>query len=260
MTWPQMISSTGERKKDLRGTWRQALGSLFGAVLLILVIRWAFFEPYVIPSGSMIPTLLIHDHILVNKFSYGVRAPFTSHWLVHFGLPKRGEVIVFRSVEDDEVYLVKRVVGLPGDAIRVSAEGKLIVNSKQVPRETLTPEEVKTVTRDWPHEERDSVINLYEIAMEDLGEPGSPRKHLTMRTLTHQQMAQGPYVVPDNSLFMMGDNRDNSADSRMWGELPLDRVLGRASLIWLSCEETLPEAKQVCDPSTIRWDRIFKGI
>ena len=255
-----MTEATIARKRDLRGTWRQALGSLIGAVLLILTIRWAFFEPYVIPSGSMIPTLLIHDHILVNKFSYGIRAPFTSRWLVHFGLPKRGEVIVFRSVEDDEIYLVKRVVGLPGDAIRVSEQGKLMVNGKTLPRVPLTIDQIKEITRDWPRDDRETAVETYEFAKEDLGEPSSPRKHLTIRTLAHQQMAQGPYVVPANSLFMMGDNRDNSADSRMWGELSLDRVLGRASLIWLSCEETLPEAKQVCDPSTVRWDRIFKGI
>ncbi|HVK62428.1 MAG TPA: signal peptidase I [Bdellovibrionales bacterium] len=174
-------------KTDKRGTWLQALGSLTGAVLLILTIRWALFEPYVIPSGSMLPTLQIRDHIFVNKFAYGIRLPFSSHYLIRFGEPKRGDIIVFRSVDDDDIFLVKRVVGLPGETL----EG---------------------------------------------------------------------VTVPPDSYFMMGDNRENSADSRVWGVLPMNRILGRASLIWLSCEETLSESNQLCDPSTIRWNRIFMRV
>src|SRR3954469_21342838 len=104
-------------KKKGKAKFGEGLGSFLMAVAAILAFRWALFEPYVIPSGSMIPTLLIHDHILVNKLAYGLRIPFTKQWLMHFAAPQRGDIIVFRSVERNDLFLVKRLVGLPGDEI-----------------------------------------------------------------------------------------------------------------------------------------------
>src|SRR5687768_52182 len=95
----------------------EGLGSFTLAVLAILAFRWLLFEPYVIPSGSMIPTLLVHDHILVNKLAYGVRVPFTSKWLIKTADPKRGDIVVFRAVDDQGYFMIKRVVGVPGDTI-----------------------------------------------------------------------------------------------------------------------------------------------
>ncbi len=246
--------------RDLRGTWGQALCSLFGAVLLILSIRWAFIEPYVIPSGSMIPTLLVHDHIFVNKFSYGIRLPFTTEWLLRFAQPQRGDVIVFRSVEDASVFVVKRVIGLPGDEIRVAANGQLIINGKAIERRPVEEAEAAKLVETWPEQDRSDLLEKFAFFEEDL----DGRKHIAIQergdSLPDQEAVQGPYKVLPNSLFMMGDNRDNSSDSRVWGSLPIDRVLGRASLIWLSCEETLPEANQLCDVNTMRWERMPKGI
>ncbi|MES2856538.1 MAG: signal peptidase I [Bdellovibrionota bacterium] len=224
-------------KQDRHGTWLQAIGSLFGAVLLILGIRWAVFEPYVIPSGSMLPSLLIRDHIFVNKFAYGVRLPFSSRYLVSFGKPERGEVIVFRSVESDDIFLVKRVVGLPGDEIEVKGDGSLVINGKSVAREIV--------------DETEDGLLLYSEELEPV-HIGYDDPSITNDPRT--------FKVPEDSYFMMGDNRDHSADSRVWGMLPSNRILGRASIIWLSCEETLSESNQLCNPETIRWNRLFKRV
>lgn len=245
-----------QRAKDLRGTWLQAFASLFFSIVLILTVRWALFEPYLIPSGSMIPSLLIHDHILVNKFSYGIRLPFTNIWAAKFGLPKRGDIVVFKSVEQDGIFVVKRVIGLPGDEIRITANGELVINGRTMPKRNLSAAETARLLKDWPDEERRAYLERFEFAEENL----DGHKHLAIRNPSESSLEQGPYQVPPGSIFMMGDNRDNSADSRVWGALPLDHILGRASLIWLSCEETLPQANQICDPKTIRWGRVFEEI
>lgn len=245
--------------KNLKGTWPQALLSLTGAVLIILGIRWAFFEPYVIPSGSMIPTLLIHDHILVNKFAYGVHVPFSTSWLFRFSHPRRGDVIVFRSVEDSGIFIVKRVIGLPGDEVRVGARGQLEINGQPVPRRRLSADEAGLRIAGWPEEERTDFLENYDFYDETL----DGQTHLALEARDREESpraGQGPFRVKADELFMMGDNRDNSSDSRVWGGLPVDRVLGRASAIWMSCEETLPDASQLCHPQTMRWYRMFKGI
>src|SRR4030095_11152058 len=108
------------KKKD---TFGEGLGSFLLAVLAILAFRWLLFEPYVIPSGSMIPTLLIHDHILVNKLAYAIRVPFQDTTLVKISEHKSGDIVVFRSVEDNGYFMIKRVVGLPGDTLEVDPEG-----------------------------------------------------------------------------------------------------------------------------------------
>lgn len=242
--------------KDNRGTWLQALSSLAGAILLILAIRWALFEPYVIPSGSMVPTLLIHDHILVNKFAYGLRVPFSTRWLLTFSEPARGDVIVFRSVDDASVFVVKRVIGKSGDQIQLLKDGSIHINGEPIPRRQLSQDEVMNRLKDWSEPMRIEALDRYDFFEETLGD----QRFLTIRDKDTFDWLPMEYQVPERSYFLMGDNRDNSADSRVWGMLGLERVLGRASWVWLSCEETLPEANQVCDPNTIRWNRIFEGI
>lgn len=245
-----------KRRGNLKGTWPQALASLVGAILMILTIRWAFFEPYVIPSGSMIPTLLINDHILVNKLSYGIRVPFSTKWLVNFGAPERGDVVVFRSVDDEGVFVVKRVVGLPGDEVRILESGELVINGKKVEREPMKRADTLTHFRHWRPDDLEDLLETNEVYAETLGK----NRFLSLWSSERTHAEQGPFVVPKDSVFMMGDNRDNSSDSRVWGSLPLNRILGRASYIWLSCEETLPDSGQLCDPKTIRFDRMFRGV
>jgi signal peptidase I len=242
-------------QRDLRGTWPKAILSLVGAMVFILAIRWALVEPYVIPSGSMIPTLLIHDHIFVNKFAYGFRLPFATHYLVRFAPPARGDVIVFRSVEDDDVFLVKRVIGLPGDDIQMKDDG-LYVNGKAVPLKLETPDQKLKVLQDWTPENRQEAIQANDIFNETL----DSKVHPIFRDRSERQAESAIVKVPADHLFMSGDNRDHSADSRMWGTLPIDRVLGRASIIWLSCEEALAQTNQLCNPQTMRWKRLFKSV
>lgn len=248
--------------KDRRGTWPQALGSVFVSVLFILILRWLVFEPYVIPSGSMQPTLLVHDHIFVNKFSFGIRVPFTDRWVWSFSTPERGDVIVFRSVEDDSVYVVKRVIGLPGDVIRVEADGEVWVNDQPLARERLSDAAAVELlprggsgraSQAYPGDPGDE---RFEYFLENHG----GRSYLVMQERRRRSERMEAFAVPPDHLFMMGDNRDNSFDSRAWGALPVRRVLGRASFIWLSCEETLPQVNQLCDPHTIRWMRLFEGF
>src|ERR1700691_1825717 len=117
---------------DKRGTRTSGAGYLFLAILVALAIRWALIEAYVIPSGSMLPTLLIQDHIFVNKLIYGIRVPFSKEWLLKFRLPEKGEVIVFKYPEDESIFFIKRVIGTPGD--KISWDGQqLTINGEKVP-------------------------------------------------------------------------------------------------------------------------------
>lgn len=238
-------------KKNLRSTWPRSLGSLFGSILFVLAIRWALFEPYVIPSGSMLPTLQIRDHILVNKFAYGIRVPFSSKYLVRFGLPERGEVVVFRSVTNNDVFVVKRVVGLPGDKLQIQ-NGRVIVNGKPLERKQTEITQAMNLS-DGANLYFESLGNKNHFVAFNSPEPGTPE---SQAQFTEDQ----EFTVPADHIFMMGDNRDHSDDSRSWGSLPIERVLGRASSIWLSCEEPLPGTNQLCNPDTIRWERLFTGI
>lgn len=207
----------------------------------------------------MVPTLLVHDHIFVNKFAYGFRLPFSSHYLFRYASPKRGDVLVFRSVEDDNLFLVKRVVGLPGDQIQMKTDG-LWIDGRRVETAPYTPAEAGLLLSDWTPEARLQALEQNEILHERLPRDPASKTHPIFRDKFESLPASAVIKVPDGSLFMSGDNRDHSADSRSWGTLPIDRVLGRASVIWLSCEEALAQTQQLCNPQTMRWHRLFKWV
>ncbi len=224
--------------RDLRGTWPRALLSLSFSILIVLAIRWALFEPYIIPSESMVPTLLVHDHLAVNKFVYGLRVPFTQQWLIKFSKPKRGDIVVFRSVEDPQIFLIKRVIGLPGETLEIS-DRSISVNGTVV-EQKASKTDVNLDYKIESLEGREHLI-VYENGRSSNDEP---RK----------------IVVPDDHFFMMGDNRDNSSDSRVWGTLPFDNILGRASIIWLSCEEMAEGSSRLCNFAKLRGERIFSRV
>ncbi|MBX2988802.1 MAG: signal peptidase I [Bdellovibrionaceae bacterium] len=238
--------------------WTEGWGSLGLAVLIALFIRWAFIEAYVIPSGSMLPSLLIHDHIFVNKLTYGLRVPFSENWMAKFSEPKRGEVIVFKYPRDMSTFFIKRVVGEPGDKIFYE-NGTLYINDK--PQEKKVP--VSDADFKWLRDadfQRDNNIydgkDNYTHFTEALGDKG----HSILLRKGDVYETYGPYIVPEDHLFVMGDNRNNSSDSRVWGPVPKKNILGRAMFIWLSCEETIPALPFLCNPLTIRWGRFFKPV
>jgi signal peptidase I len=209
--------------------------SFFPVLLLVLLLRSFLFEPFRIPSGSMMPTLLEGDFIFVNKFAYGLRVPVINTKFVGIGEPARGDVVVFKLPSDPSVNYIKRVVGLPGDLVEYDARRKrLTINGELV-----------SVERIGDYEGEFGV----EIWHERLGE--HEHELLLSRNL---QSKGGAYRVPDGHYFVMGDNRDNSKDSRYEGVeyIPEENLVGRAVAIWMSWRPPSQGGP--------RWSRIGQGI
>jgi len=212
--------------------------SLFPVLLLVLLFRSFLFEPFKIPSGSMIPTLLIGDFIVVNKYAYGLRLPVLNNKVVEVGEPRRGDVAVFRYPVDPGVNFIKRVVGLPGDSITYR-DKQLFVNGEPVrmqPTGRYASGDVKCSTPN-----RGAVK-----AFEALGSEGH-------QVLLHEDSRgrNGQWVVPEGHYFMMGDNRDRSNDSREWGFVPEENLVGRAVGIWLNFD---------FEKGCADWSRVGNGI
>lgn len=238
--------------------WTDGWGSLGLAVFIALFIRWAFVEAYVIPSGSMLPTLQIHDHIFVNKFTYGLRAPFSESWLVKFREPERGEIVVFKYPRDMSTFFIKRIVGLPGDKIFYQ-NGTLYINDK--PMEKTVP--ASDINYKWLREadfQRDGNFMDSKDNYVHFTEKLEGVDHSVLIRKGDIYDEYGPVIVPADSLFMMGDNRNNSSDSRVWEFLPKKNILGKAMFVWLSCEETIPFIPVICNPMTIRWSRLLHPV
>jgi len=187
----------------------------FPVFFVVLVLRSFVIEPFQIPSGSMIPTLEVGDFILVNKFAYGLRLPVLGTKVVPVGMPKRGDVMVFFPPTDKR-YFIKRVIGLPGDDIRV-IENTLYVNGEAMPQ---THAETGYL----------EIEPGFSVMSEEIGDA---------RHLIRKRGQAGPLgrnfhgVVPEGQYFMMGDNRDNSYDSRAWGAVPEHNIVGKAEVIWM---------------------------
>ncbi len=188
-------SKSGLKKK---GVFREYAEAAVIAVLLALFIRTFVVQAFKIPSGSMKPTLLVGDHILVNKFLYGIKIPFTDKTLIPISDPKRSDVIVFIYPVDPDKDFIKRVIGLPGDKVEIFGE-KVLINDK-------------------PFDDKHGFYSTLSRTAARTGE------------LSHF----GPITVPEGHLFVMGDNRDHSYDSRFWGFVPLSSVKGKAFIIYWS--------------------------
>jgi len=217
-----------------RPAWLEYTAGLFPVFIVVFLLRSFLFEPFKIPSGSMIPTLLVGDLILVNKFSYGVRLPVIHTKVLNVGSPQRGDTMVFRYPLDTSVDYVKRVIGVPGDKVAIR-NNRLTINDQDVPIEPAG---------EFYDAEQGRYVPQY---LETLG--ATPHKLLTelknpslirpIQGVPHSD--QCSYVptgvtctVPPGNYFVMGDNRENSLDSRYWGFVPEANLVGRAFFIWMN--------------------------
>ncbi len=208
--------------------------SFFPVLAIVLILRSFIIEPFRIPSGSMLPTLEIGDFIVVNKFSYGVKLPLL-HWqLLEVGAPQRGDVVVFRYPHDPSQDYIKRLIGLPGDHI-VYKDKQLTINGRKIAADDARP---------YPQPE------TYPLIMERRSEQLEGAAHDILLTPARRQH-DGEWTVPADSYFVMGDNRDNSNDSRVWGFVAKEHLAGKAFLIWMSWDY---------DENNIKFPRIWTSI
>lgn len=195
--------------------------SFFPVLLIVFLLRGFIVEPFRIPSGSMLPSLYIGDFILVNKFAYGVRLPVVNKKIFDVSEPERGDVVVFRYPRDPNLDYIKRIIGLPGDHIAYYNK-VLYVNGKPVERKFVG--QYKGPGQTFANE---YIEKLGDVEHEMLLLPARPNN------------LQGEYIVPEGMYFAMGDNRDNSNDSRVWGPVPEANLLGKAFMIWMHYSEEL---------------------
>ncbi len=249
--------SNEEKKPENKEDWGELAKTTVIAVLLAMLIRTFLFEPFNIPSGSMIPNLLVGDYLFVSKYSYGYSAHSFPFGLAKFEgringtKPKQGDVIVFKLPTDTSIDYIKRVIGMPGDTVQV-INGRVYVNDKRLDRK------------------------LVEMSEYDNGQ-GSPvevteYKETLPNGVVHTIFEEGDdmpldntekYTVPEDHYFMMGDNRDNSRDSRVLdlvGYVPYDNLVGRAEIIFFSTNGSANIVQFWKWPWTIRYDRLLKRI
>ncbi len=243
---------TQESMKKKKGAFREYAEALILAVSVALLIRAFVIEAFKIPSGSMLPTLSIGDHIFVNKFIYGLRIPFTKYRVVELGKPERGDVVVFIFPVDGGKDFIKRVIGLPGDRIHV--EGRDVwANGERMKRQ---PVEVS----EYPGDNRRlSVRNGKQRTIpfvrgwrdfDFFEEQDGEATHLVQY---ERERERGSFdaVVPPGHYLVMGDNRDNSSDSREWGFVPFENIKGKAMFVWLPLDK---------DHGGIRWHEFGRWI
>ncbi|MBT2748215.1 MULTISPECIES: signal peptidase I [unclassified Lysobacter] len=196
--------------------------AFFPVLFVVLILRSFIAEPFRIPSNSMMPTLLTGDFILVNKFTYGLRLPITNQKILAMGEPERGDVVVFRPPHHPEQDWIKRIIGLPGDKVSYR-DGRLTVNGEPI---IYAP--IGTYQGRGNGTEMTGAQELRE-------QIGKHVHRILLRTESPLlDQGEGDWVVPQGEYFVMGDNRDNSEDSRYWGYLPEQNLRGRAFLIWMN--------------------------
>ncbi|MFD2168027.1 signal peptidase I [Thalassotalea euphylliae] len=240
---------------------------IFPVIAFVLVLRSFLYEPFQIPSGSMMPTLLDGDFILVNKFNYGLKDPVARNKFWENGLPERGDIVVFKYPVDPNIDYIKRVIGLPGDRV-IYRNKSLYIKPVCTPEHETCPEfeqvvqdfvgtgeyndgrfDLSRYTSRMPNQTHDILINNNTL----------PR---TQHYFPQPGTARDEFVVPEGQYFVMGDNRDNSLDGRFWGFVPEENLVGQAVAIWMSFAFERGEDSWVPDwmpgwiPSSVRFSRI----
>ncbi|WP_392560256.1 signal peptidase I [Orbus mooreae] len=279
----KILAEVGRPKK-----WVDSMASFFPVLFVVFVIRSFIFEPFQIPSGSMMPTLLIGDFIAVQKYAYGIKDPITNTTIIPTGTPQRGDIAVFKDPRHPTIDFVKRVVGLPGDKVVYQADTKelLIYPACEVTSDNCEGQQTiplnlnygPITASDWVEVFGKNSANFYtneEYNNLNLPTDGSSlaftlnKRNETLGDVAHdilllpmqvnsvkdfyKQVGQKPgeWVVPKGYYFMMGDNRDNSDDSRFWGFVPEKNFVGKVSAIWVSFDKQPNEW-----PTGIRFSRI----
>jgi signal peptidase I len=218
--------------------WLDWTAGLFPVILAVFLLRSFLFEPFKIPSGSMIPTLLVGDLILVNKFHYGVRLPVINRKIIANNDPQRGDVMVFRYPRDTSVDYIKRVVAVPGDEVSFRQQ-RLYLNGEAVPLEATPPPGFydEDMLRYFPEFKEKLGAVEHRILLNPQGQPfyGPDDKIDFPFRENCRYSAEGVTCkVPQGHYFMMGDNRDNSQDSRFWGFVPDENIVGKAFFVWMN--------------------------
>ena len=226
----ETMKSLEEELKPTKPVWREWIESIVVIGLIAIVIRSFIVAPFVIPSSSMVPTLLVGDYLFVSRYDYGFRIPFTDIQFLT-SEAKRGDIAVFDYPEDRSKDYIKRIVGIPGDEI-VYKNNVLFINGKKMPLES---EGVYTYfmgdkSSDVSHEYKEQLFDVNHSVL---------RKNYSIR--------DGQWKVPEGHYFMMGDNRNNSRDSRFWGFVPHEYLVGKAVVVWWSWNSAT---------NAVRWDRI----
>jgi signal peptidase I len=221
--------------------------SFFPVIFVVLILRSFLVEPFRIPSGSMMPTLLVGDFILVNKFSYGIRLPVLNEKIVDVGDPQRGDPVVFRYPKQPQIDYIKRVVGLPGDTLYY--KNKILYINGEAMAQTPIGSYTGNGTGSRMTGAIKAVEDLHGIEHTILVHPLAPNFASGCSVL-----ARGPVTVPEGHYFVMGDNRDNSNDSRCWGFVPDKNLVGKAFGIWMNWDSELGGFPPIA------WERIGRSI
>ncbi|QGM80558.1 signal peptidase I [Otariodibacter oris] len=249
---------TDEELKEIQP--RSAIGeffaSLFGVLFFVTVLRSFILEPFQIPSGSMEPTLRVGDFLVVEKYAYGIKDPIWQTTLIETGKPQRGDVVVFKAPEQPSVDYIKRVIGVGGDTVKYDflTQELTVIHGDTGEVEHLQYSQGKPNPEFFYHGEMQvERTETGDVTHQILNNPYP----FNYEPYFFKQEGQEPgvWVVPEDEYFVMGDNRDNSEDSRFWGFVPNRNFVGKATFIWLSLDKKANEY-----PTGLRFDRIFTSI